>query len=204
MKSLIFLSAISLISFISGYSQDLKFGILAGMDLANIRIINLPDVHGIQIEPIVTFNINGYIGYKSVGFWGISAEPGFIQKGSLFKEDDSETGYRNNYIQIPVLLDIRIFKKLFLSIGPELGWLIHSEVGSTACPNCLIALYDKKFELSGLAGISYNIIKYIDIGIRYNHGLTNIFKTSWTDALGNKNVTKEYNQYFQFLLRFKI
>ena len=63
-----------------------------------------------------------------------------------------------------------------------------------------------RFELSGLIGINYSLIENLDIGLRYNHGLTCISKLVFTDIMGNETGEhyNEYNQYFQFFLRFKI
>ena len=66
-------------------------------------------------------------------------------------------------------------------------------------------MYDRRFELSGFIGINYNVIDNLDIGLRYNHGLTYTSKIIWINELGEETgVSKDYNQYFQLILRFKI
>jgi hypothetical protein len=82
--------------------------LLAGLDVANAHRVR-PEFYDRYFYPMITFNVNGYAGYKSAGFWGLSVEPGFIQKGgnrdpSLKSEEDNYVRYQLNYIQVPFLL----------------------------------------------------------------------------------------------------
>ena len=63
--------------------------------------------------------------------------------------------------------------------------------------------YNNKFEISGLAGINLIILERINLGFRYNHGITNIFNTDFFDKYRVEEF-KEFNTYFQFLIRFTI
>jgi hypothetical protein len=197
-----------LISILSCPAQDFKFGVLAGLDLSTTQQTNLPDnlSEFWDVDPMITFNVNGYAGYKSAGIWGISVEPGFIQKGALHKSDDSKARFQLNYIHMPVLGDIYLLDKLFISVGPEFGWMINAKAKADDYTNDITEIYkNHRYELSGLIALNYELNEHLDIGIRYNHGLTNISKITYTDQLGNvTGESKEYNQYFQIILRFRI
>ena len=187
-------------------AQELKFGLLAGFDVSNVRLTNMPDIKSYYsvFDPMISFNANGYVGYKSARFWGISIEPGFIQKGGVTNSID-KTRFQLNYLQMPVLFDCYIWDKLFISIGPEFSYMVNARSKSKDNSNDISDSYDKKIEVSGLIGINYGIFDKIDIGLRYNHGLTYTSKTIWTNELGNtQGESKEYNQYIQLILRFKI
>lgn len=196
-----------LISGLSLSAQDFKFGILTGFDLAKGRLSDSPDFndHSLKYDPMSSFNANGYIGYKSGGIWGLSIEPGFIQKGGVQDISDVNVRFQLNYIQMPVLADVYISDKFFVSIGPELGYMINAKAKSSDYSNDITEIYNKRFEISGIAGVNYSIVKKIDIGLRCSYGLTYISKITITDEFGNQSgEIKEYNQYLQLIIRFKI
>lgn len=181
------------------FAQEFNYGIVGGLDIAKTRLLNIPDDNNsTQIYPIAVFNINGHFGYKSAGFWGFSIEPGFIQKGWKFKfnfnDEITEEKIKLNYIQIPFLADFYISNKFFISVGPELAYLINNKFD----------VYDN-LELSAMAGINYSLHKNFDIGLRYNHGITSTSSIEWTDTTGLPiGESNEYNQYLQVFGRFKI
>ena len=195
-------------------AQGIKFGLTAGSVFANANLTNKPDHYGHYrvYYPMLSYNINGYIGYKSAGFWGLSAEPGIIQKGGIQRYDKStkndDLRFQLNYLQLPLLAEIYFNDKLFASIGPEIAYMMNAKVTNkifSKYKSDITKLYDNKFELSGIIGINYNIIQKIDVGLRYNHGLTYTQEIIWTDEIGTPlGTSKEYNQYIQFILRFKI
>lgn len=194
---------------ISGtFAQNFKYGLQGGIDLSNMIVTNLPDslANQFDIEPIITYNINGYVGFKSKGFWGLSIEPGFMQKGAIYKnENDNKSRIKINYIQLPVLFDIYLYKRISLSIGPEIGCMFSAKSKTDYETFDVGNIYNNKFELSGLIGFNYNLLKNIDIGVNYSRGLTYISKHNWVDVNGIETgrISKEYNQYFQFITRWK-
>jgi hypothetical protein len=185
------------------HAQGFKYGLEAGFDVANSHVTGLLS-SGRMYYPMISYNINGYLGYKINGLIGVSIEPGFIQKGGLEK-GNPDFRVQNNYIQIPLLIDYFINDKFYLSLGPEFAYLINAKAKSTNKTNDITKYYDRRNELSGLIGINYNIYKGFDIGLRYNHGLTYYSKVDLVNENGDKvGEVKEYNQYFQLILRIKI
>ncbi len=192
-------------------AQNFKFGLLAGVDVSNTLMADKPDIEGYSrlYDPMVSFNVNGYIGYKSPGFWGLSLEPGFIRKGGIQRFDkenkDDDVKFQLYYIQIPMLVDFYVCNKLFLSVGPEFAYMINATAKSKDYSNDISEYYDNNFEISGMIGINYSFLENFDIGLRYNHGLSYVSKVTWTDETALlTNESKEYNQYIQIIIRFKI
>src|SRR3972149_6768035 len=211
MKTMLTLIILGLTSF-SGLNinaQDFRFGLLAGLDIANSHWINIPDMYGgsKKLYPMISFNLNAYAGYKSVGLWGMSVEPGFIQKGGVQKFFGDVVRLQLNYIQLPVLADFYLSDRFFISAGPELAYAIDMKAKSITrnYVTDISDFYDNRFELSGMIGLNYKIIEKLDIGLRYNHGITNTSSFEYTDSNGNPlGEMKEYNQYIQLILRFII
>lgn len=206
-KTFIILSGLLLFTSYRLYSQDFKFGFLGGMDIAKSYLTDLPDNSAAsEYYPMISYNLNGYIAYKTAGIFGISAEPGFIQKGFIQKYEGSNLRFQLNYLQIPVFADIHITNKIFLSVGPEFAYLLNAKIKPVNDKGDKIDLYDKrKFEISAIAGLNYEITNKFDAGLRYSRGLTYTVELNYTDANGHLVANpKEFNQYFQLIVRYKI
>ena len=66
-------------------------------------------------------------------------------------------------------------------------------------------LYDNKLEISGILGLNYSLFKFLDLGVKYNHGIMHTTSITYTGDSGDEiGESKEYNQYWQFMVRFKI
>lgn len=190
-------------------SQNISLGFQGGIGKANIHVTrNTIFLSEKQIyDPILSYSLNGYIGYRSKSFWGLSLEPGFIKKGGNIVQETSydqpDQKRELNYIQLPVLFDMYITKHLFLSVGAEFGYLIKAQ---TEYSNLSVNAYDlyNKYEVSGVAGIWYNLFDHFDFGLRFDRGLLNPTRVAWIDDYGNfTGQTTEYNQYFQLTIRVK-
>ena len=93
---------------------------------------------------------------------------------------------------------------LFLSLGPELSYLINAKIRfvnstkTTTIPNSDL----KRFEVSGIIGLNFRIKQKVDIGIGFSRGFTYTQKLYWTDSLGKDlGASKQFNQYIQFVVR---
>ena len=192
--------------FIFGYklhAQEFKYGFEAGFDIANSHVTNLPK-GGRLYYPMISYNFNGYLGFNTNGMIGVSIEPGFIQKGGLQK-GNPDIRFQNNYIQIPILVDFYVTDRIFISIGPEFSYLMNAKAKLTNISNDITQLYDRRKELSALVGLNYNFYKWLAVGFRYNHGLTYTTKIQLANEYGDIiGEIKEYNQYFQLLLRIQL
>lgn len=178
---------------LSANAQNFKFGLIVGIDLSKSHMIIKTTENTLgKVYPIAALNLNGFVSFKSSEFWGISVEPGFIQKGGKIKDKTSDFKYLYNYLQLPILGNLFVSKRFYVSIGPEVCYMIKSH-------------FTRKFELSGLVGINYQLTDKFDIGMKYNHGLTYLYEDKFIDNSGELIQTiREYNQYFQLALRYKI
>ncbi|MDD2632634.1 MAG: porin family protein [Bacteroidales bacterium] len=190
-------------------AQEFNFGLSAGVDVTNVRLSNSCTYYSVQYDPMIAFNLNAFAAYRSAGFWGITAEPGFIRKGAVmsvaYNLEKHETHLRLNYIQLPVLADFYITKKLSLSVGPEFAYLLSAKVHYDGNNTDISDGYDPKFEVSGMAAINYTILPRIDIALRYSHGFTTISEMEFTNEMGEPTgEAKEKSQYLQLMVRARI
>ncbi|MBN1599880.1 MAG: PorT family protein [Bacteroidales bacterium] len=157
-------------------SQELAIGFSPGLNISMIRETDKLESYSREFKPILTYNLSALIAYEGRSFWGISAEPGYIQKGALIRYADDDYKKKLHCINIPVYFDIYFGKRLNLSVGPELSYIVKVDFKSDNSSTDFTELYERRYELSGNIGFFYNVIKQIDIGIRYSHGLTRFFK----------------------------
>jgi hypothetical protein len=205
-KTLWMLLGLLLFSGMKLCAQNFKFGFIAGMDIAKSHLKDKPDIQNLDYYPMISYNLNGYIGYKSSRLWGLTVEPGFIQKGFVFKNEQyGNIRSQINYIQLPMLLDIYLTKKICLSAGPEIAYMINAKLKlKEHYPGSNTDSYDKRLELSGIIGLNYKITEKFSANFRYNYGLTYIRELTQFENSVNSTEIKEYNQYFQLSIRYKL
>jgi hypothetical protein len=190
-------------------AQDIKYGLQSGLVVSNARVADKIDIRKDYrvFYPMYSLNINGFIEYKVSKTWGIAAEPGFITKGGIVRfginHYMSVIDMKLHYLQLPVVANFYCTNKFFVSIGPEFAYMINSQENIPATATGFNDFKENAFEISGLIGLHYSISKKVDIGFRYNHGLTKISILKWTDGFGPEiGKSKVYNQYFQFIFRY--
>ena len=202
-RSIILCIALFVITINITNAQSFQFGGQIGFDIANSYWANKVEYMEKVYYPMASYNINFIINYK-ISKVGISIEPGVIQKGGVAKYMDEKFRHQINYIQFPLLFNYYITDNLYFSIGPELSYMISANVKAKDSKNDNLEFFDKRMEVSGIVDITYNIIKNINIGVRYNHGITSIKKAIFVDQYGNElGESKIFNQYFQLFLKFK-
>ena len=184
------------------FSNNIKLGLLSGLDITNSHVINKPNGISRYYYPMISYNLNGYFEFVKSEKFTLTLEPGFIRKGGIMKGENN-VRIQLNYIQIPVLIDYYLNDIIYLSIGPEISRLLNSNIKVEDFIG--ITYYDIPIELSGIIGFNCNLTNKIDVGFRYNHGITYVKSIEYTNQFGDlTRISKEYNQYFQILLKYKI
>lgn len=173
------------------------------------NLMNMPHGYFTQCIRLMLMDL---IEYRFSGAWSILAEPGYIRKGGVVDDEKYFSGRFNlqlNYVQLPILANLYCTNRFFISFGPEFAYLISKGRNSIPLPDTFSPIEDNSFELSGLIGVNYSITKNIDLGLRYNHSLTHFSVRTWINpryppGYGIMGYSNVYNQYLQFIVRFKI
>jgi hypothetical protein len=180
-------------------AQELKYGIMAGLDLASISMTNASGNGFNSVSNSkTTYHINGILEFKSDSWWGISLEPGFIKKGGGL-----DFTYSNGYnkissmnsrvysnIDLPVLLNVDLNKKFYLSTGLGLDYTLsttdENHWRAVVLPNYeILPIMDNKFSCSAILGLSYKLNETFNVSIRYNLGLTRLARANLVDGVNN-------------------
>ena len=125
----------------------------------------------------------GFVGGADVQFQfndilGLTAGAFYEMQGCKFPETAVTYSIKNDYINVPVLLNCYIVKGLQVKLGLQPGFLVSSKfTGKEGKDTGSLDTKDafKKFDLAIPVGLSYEISNII-LDVRYNWGLTNIYK----------------------------
>lgn len=235
LRKIIVVLILILITHFTINAQDFEYGIEGGLGVSAIHMSDVPK--GISYTrmytPIPIYSINAFISYKSKNFWGLSVEPGIIQKGGIQLFDSRNSKHQiihNNvfvvmhYIQLPILVNAYLGKRFYFLVGPELAYRLSESTGTTNTLNntdMSVTAYEslgnnvvadnilpdekRRFEISGVLGINYCVNKKFDLGLRYSYGFNNLVDVTWVDKLGYLlGHSSTHNQYLQVLFKFKI
>lgn len=204
-------------------AQKINYGLFAGYVCANAHVIKSNEYATRLFYPMHSFNVNGFIEYRFPGAWGIAAEPGFIRKGGNVDGENYFLGsfdLRFNYVQLPIISNLYCTDRFYISFGPEFAYLINKDGNLPSLPDTFTP-FEKKayemftpfeenaFEISAMIGVNFSIINKIDVGLRYNHSLTRFSEVTWINhrypvGHGTMGYSNVYNQYLQFIVRYKI
>lgn len=132
-------------------------------------------------------------GYNKPGFFGgifvnrpmennkaWQLEMNFVQKGSRINVDPNSSNpqtylMRLNYLEIPVLFQKKIRKNLGLEVGGAIAYLITAKeysMGYLMDETALPAF--RKFEISGMGGLTYLLTSKLTFHLRFQYSLSSI------------------------------
>lgn len=168
--------------FSNSFSQGISYGIKGGYNYSTIRAENLS-------------NINGQNGFHAGVFANLSAIFIQAQPELLFSQRgysvDNGNDLRMNYLELPVLLKVKVLPFVTVDAGPQYSILINTIELSTI--NNLPAMPSfEKSDLSAVIGASVNVWK-IGASLRYIHGFKEL-----------ESLNKSKNSMFQLALQIKL
>lgn len=192
-----------LLTFTSAHSQSFDFGAKIGFPVSSIRITDQPQAHISADKPEiwrhffeskVGFNISALAGYNLSPKIHLGIEPGYIIKGANFDGSDSKLSL--HYLNFPVILKFRVSNHIGVLAGPEFSTLLKATLDFDGDNIDMKDFYDDVNEISLNIGVEYLATEKFGFGFRYNHGLTKVSETVWTDELGEiDSICKENNSY---------
>jgi opacity protein-like surface antigen len=211
MKKVLILSLALLLGI--GATAQVKFGVKAGLNLSSLSDVKA-EVSGISVTALendgmtVGFHVGGFVNFSFGQFIGLQPELLFSMQGGKQKTNSligiGSVDYTFDYINVPVLLDIKPFAGFSVLVGPQIGFNIYKSAtfgdktysGSDFDKEFEDAFGEKpfqSFDLAAVIGVQYTFIDHLTVGARYNIGLTDAFNMSvsasgiTTDATGWKN-----------------
>ncbi|POS02144.1 porin family protein [Flavobacterium croceum] len=194
MKKLV-LSLAAVLTFGLASAQETKFGVKAGVGLTNLAQsgkdsdgVDSPDSKlGVQFGAFAEIKLDDKFAFQP--------ELLFSTQGAKSKESVSSTGYSYSsetklnfsYINVPLMMKYYATEKFSLEFGPQVGFLMSAKAKTDSSTTILGTTEStstnedvKKFYNStdfGLnIGAGYNFTDNLSAGLRYNLGLSNVYK----------------------------
>ena len=174
--------------------KPIKFGVKAGANLSSVSNIKVSG-SGVEVAMLesdgmnVGFHAGGFLNYSFGQFFGIQPELLFSMQGGKQKPSavvglgNTSISYVFDYLNLPILFEIKPVSGLSLLVGPQFGVNIYrsltaegetisgSEFDSLLKDNLEIGSF-KSLDVSIGMGVQYTFAKNILVGARYNLGVT--------------------------------
>lgn len=183
--SLVLLSGIYAVN-AQSWSDDIQFGVRGGLNLSTVvgDDFDEPDSRsgyyaGLVIETPLSerFSIQPEVFYATQGF-DLAAQ-----------ENQQDSSFKLDYIQIPVMFKIYIIDGLNMQVGPQFGFKVNEEVNLVG--DAIGIDFDtdaiKDFDMQIASGLEYKFGKNFFAQARYTRGLSKMIED-----------TKAYNSVLSF------
>ena len=184
-----------------------KSGVKAGLNYTNNVTVgessekkqNLLSFHGgvfSKIELNEKFSLNTEL---------LFSRKGYKTKPNKNANPSSEGKIYFNYINLPILIGYKVYKKIELQTGAELGYLLSAKAKYETKTIDISQFWDNKIDLGIAIGLEFPINEFISINGRYVHGLTSVIKSPITTIDENHNEIKKdikfQNRTFQISIK---
>ena len=172
-----FLLLIACFTIVSGAAaQPFEFGVKAGLNLANLT----DELKG-KMKPSFYVGVFGEI--QATEFTRFQPEIIYSRQGSFDKGTingvATKVWIKYDYLNIPLIIKLNVYKNLCLEVGPQLGFLIDANIKVKAegvSSEVGVASECVTFDFSVAMGLSYMFTRNIGVSARYNLGITGTAK----------------------------
>ena len=186
-KAIVFVMALALSAGV--YAQNLKYGVKAGLNLSSVSEVTEKEGNNKDTrdgsDMLAGFFAAAHLNYSFSDLLGIQPELMFSMQGGAYEGDVT---VRLNYINIPVLLDIKPFTNFSILVGPQIGFNVYKSqsVGGESVSGSDLTDMMKAggrklnaIDFAAVVGVQYAIMDHFLVSARYNFGFT---KTILPDA----------------------
>ena len=159
--------------------EKIQFGIKGGVNFTNMSsdiLIEKEYKTGFHIGVLSEipfgdkFFLQPEINYSTYGSKG---------KEIMFGGSPITTEYKLDYIQIPILVKIYLYKGFSIEIGPSFNFLVNEKKIRES--NTITDIVEK-FEFSGILGVSYKLSRGLIGSFRYTNSLTNALNQDYSET----------------------
>lgn len=178
--TLLFLSG----AVVSSTAQDRRMGIKGGLNLSNLYVDDVDDE-----SARVGFHVGVYGQIISTETFAIQPELLYTTKGSESEWNgliDQTVKFNLNYLELPVLAVFKLGESAEIHIGPYFSYLLGANIDTEGDLGGTNEELDRDnfkpfdFGLSGGFGLNFGAVQ---IGARYNYGLSEIADSDAADLL---------------------
>ena len=174
MKKVILLTAVAVMAAVGANAQSFEWGAKAGVNMARQTEFSEPvGLGGGMKTKGRTGLYAGVFAERVFGMrFGLQGELLYTQLGMSGKTGSHTYGTKTDYLVLPVLAKVYVWRGLSVDLGPQFGYMLSANgVGGSKNDDFSGS---NKFDMSVAAGLSYKIAGRYDVSARYNIGLTKL------------------------------
>ncbi len=207
-KAIVFVMALALSAGV--YAQNLKYGVKAGLNLSSVSEVTEKEGNNKDTrdgsDMLAGFFAAAHLNYSFSDLLGIQPELMFSMQGGAYEGDVT---VRLNYINIPVLLDIKPFTNFSILVGPQIGFNVYKSqsVGGESVSGSDLTDMMKAggrklnaIDFAAVVGVQYAIMDHFLVSARYNFGFTKtiLSDTDGAEISGGRNGVIQIGVGYQF------
>ena len=184
------LIAVLCISSIS-YGQTFQVGAKAGVNISNFT--GNSNVDQVKANSLVGFHVGGFIDFNLGNVLALQPELLFSSEGAKVNDGISTSDYKINYINVPVMVKLRVGGGLYLEAGPQIGFKANEKINGNT------ETFFKSTDLSVAGGLGFHSKMGLGVGARYTAGLSKVsdFNTGTTTP-DWKNGVLQFSVFYTF------
>lgn len=197
MKKILYILLFLVISQTNVFSQNFGGGVFAGLSASQLDGDNWGGYHkaGFTFGVYTNAKLNKYIDAQ--------LELRYVQKGSRSTGDETVVYYLSklNYVEMPIFLKYHFLNRFSANVGIAGGYLQKSTEDKDGLGDQPASPEFSPFELSGLAGVEYQILDKLFFNIRLNYSILPVRSHPGDQTYflnqGQYNNTLTFNVYYQ-------
>ncbi len=145
------------------FAQSFSFGPKAGVNMSNYTGGN------INSDARIGYHLGGLLNFGFGNAFSIQPEVLFSSQGAKVEQLGEKRDFKVNYLNVPVMLKVRLNNGFYLEAGPQAGFRMSESV-----PDQTIENFAKGLDLSLAGGLGYQSNAGLGIGVRYMAGLSKV------------------------------
>lgn len=189
-------------------AQKLSVGVKGGLSLVDVAVVAAPD--GFENEDSYfgmrpSYHLGAFGTFDLTKKFYLQADLLYANKG--FKSGDprgSNSNIHLHYFTLPVLFNYKFLEKLHVGVGGELGYRFAARSKSEDRNVDVDFIYKRKWDFGLAAGLTYKLNEKLDLGLRYNHGLSHIYGERGQITDTNANIVSKGPIYQNRAIQFSV
>lgn len=191
-------------------NSKIRFGVKAGINFANIY----EKETGFDYGNRTGIHFGGMVQIPISKKLFLQPELVYSMQGSNadIPEEETRLKMKMDYLTVPLIVKYNVFKRFNVEAGPQIGFLLNSKITAEyQDPDVIFddgfTLDDKEYkntiDCSVALGASYDFTSNIFAGIRYNVGISNVYKKDKEIIDDDGTYGNSHNGVFQLSVGYK-
>jgi len=168
MKKIFIAASIVIFSALSASAQ-ISIGAKAGLNVSNVKQKFDGDTY--KNDARLSGHLGAYLVYNFQD--NMAFQPEFVFSGEGASIDDSDVKLALTYLNIPLLFRYNFTEQLSAVTGPQIGFLLSAKAKDDGDSNDVKDSF-KGTNISWGLGAQYDLSSNLNVGLRYNFGLSDI------------------------------